>query len=298
MDIGIIGPGAIGTFLAGVLGRYNDVDLLGKRDVNLQTVEVSGKTELETSVKYSTSMNSLSDDELIIICTKSFDTEKAVRSLSDHISPDSYVLSLQNGLNNEKVISECVSEERTIGGITSNGVTYMGPGKVKHAGIGETVIGRYPRGDSTIVDDVSGLFNEAGLKTRTSEEIIVHIWEKAVVNSGINPMTAIMDVRNGHLIEDRYLEELLEKIISESGRIAEKEVETSMDRLVTRTKEVARDTSDNISSMLQDVRNENRTEVEQINGEIIRKGEEFRISTPINETLFSMVKSMENRYMD
>lgn len=297
MDIGIVGPGAIGTFLAGVLGKNNDVDLLGKRPLELETVELTGKTKQESSVNYTTSRTALSDDELIIICTKSFDTAEAMKSLSSNISSESVVLSLQNGLNNEKVISEYVGEDRTIGGITSNGVTFIEPGKVKHAGVGETVIGRYPRGNRGMVESVSRTLNRAGIETRISDEIIVHIWEKTVVNSGINPLTAVLGVKNGQLVEDEYLKNLLEKIVSESARVAEKKVDTSENRLVSRTKEVANETSDNISSMLQDIKNKNRTEVAQINEEIISKGKELGISTPVNETLFHMVKSMENRYL-
>lgn len=297
MDIGIVGPGAIGTFLAGVLGKNNDVDLLGKRPLELETVELTGKTKQETSVNYTTSRTALSDDELIIICTKSFDTAEAMKSLSRNISSESVVLSLQNGLNNEKVISEYVGEDRTIGGITSNGVTFIEPGKAKHAGVGETVIGRYPRGNRGMVERVSRTLNSAGIETRISDEIIVNIWEKTVVNSGINPLTAVLGVKNGRLVEDEYLKNLLEKIVSESARVAEKKVDTSENRLVSRTKEVANETSDNISSMLQDIKNKNRTEVAQINEEIISKGKELGISTPVNETLFQMVKSMENRYL-
>ncbi|MEF8833119.1 MAG: 2-dehydropantoate 2-reductase [Candidatus Thermoplasmatota archaeon] len=297
MKIGIIGPGAIGTFLAGFLGNHNEVDLLGRRSIDIGTIEISGKTRLETAVNYTDSVESLSDKELILVCTKSFDTLEAMNSLSDHLSSDAMVLTLQNGLKNEEIISEFVGRKRTIGGITSNGVTYLQPGKVKHAGKGETVIGSYPHGRDERVEKVCRVFNEAGLQTTISENILVEIWEKAIINSGINPITAILEVKNGVLIEEKYLTQLMEDTVLESAAVAENYVDLDRKKVLDEAKEVAERTSDNLSSMLQDIKNENRTEVEQINGTIIEKADEKGILTPINRVLYRLVKALENRYL-
>ncbi len=297
MKIGIVGPGAIGTFLAGVLGRENDVDLVGRKPLDIKKIEVIGKTKLETEVNYTDSVESLSDKELVIVCTKSFDTEKAMASLSDHLSADSSVLSLQNGLNNEEIIADFVGERKTIGGITSNGVTYLEPGKVKHAGKGKTVIGQYPRGKNEKVEKVCSIFNEAGLETTIDENILVKIWEKVIINSGINPITAILKIKNGVLVEDEYLTHLMEETVKESAAVAENYVDLDKEKMVEETKNVAERTSDNLSSMLQDIKNEKRTEVEQINGAIIEKAGEVGISSPVNKVLYNLIKGLENRYV-
>lgn len=297
MKIGIVGPGAIGTFLAGVLGRENDVDLVGRKSLDIKKIEVIGKTKLETEVNYTDSVESLSDKELVIVCTKSFDTEKAMASLSDHLSADSSVLSLQNGLNNEEIIADFVGERKTIGGITSNGVTYLEPGKVKHAGKGKTVIGQYPRGKNEKVEKVCSIFNEAGLETTIDENILVKIWEKVIINSGINPITAILKIKNGVLVEDEYLTHLMEETVKESAAVAENYVDLDKEKMVEETKNVAERTSDNLSSMLQDIKNEKRTEVEQINGAIIEKAGEVGISSPVNKVLYNLIKGLENRYV-
>jgi len=297
MKIGIVGPGAIGTFLAGVLGRENDVDLVGRKPLDIKKIEVIGKTKLETEVNYTDSVESLSDKELVIVCTKSFDTEKAMASLSDHLSADSPVLSLQNGLNNEEIIADFVGERKTIGGITSNGVTYLEPGKVKHAGKGKTVIGQYPRGKNEKVEKVCSIFNKAGLETTIDENILVKIWEKVIINSGINPITAILKIKNGVLVEDEYLTHLMEETVKESAAVAENYVDLDKEKMVEETKNVAERTSDNLSSMLQDIKNEKRTEVEQINGAIIEKAGEVGISSPVNKVLYNLIKGLENRYV-
>ncbi|MBS3781235.1 MAG: 2-dehydropantoate 2-reductase [Candidatus Thermoplasmatota archaeon] len=297
MKIGIVGPGAIGTFLAGVLGKHNEVDLLGRRPLDIETIEISGKTRVETDINYTDSISSLSDKKLIVICTKSFDTKEAVASLSDHLSSKALVLSLQNGLNNEGIISGFVGKERTIGGITNNGVTYMEPGKVKHAGMGKTVIGLYPKGTSEEVEKIVRVFRNAGLETTLSENILVKLWEKAVINSGINPITAVLGIKNGVLIEDRYLTRLLEETVRESAAVAENYVDLDKKKVLDETKEVARQTSENLSSMLQDVKNESRTEVDQINGAIIEKALDKEVSTPVNKVLYKLVKGLENKYL-
>ncbi len=298
MDIGVVGPGAIGTFLAGVLSSQNEVDLLGRRPLDIGKIKIFGETSLETSVRYTDSIKSLSDKELIIVCTKSFDTSNAMASLSDHLSSSSMVLSLQNGLRNEEIISDFVGNERTIGGITSNGLTYIEPGKVKHAGKGETVIGPYPKGRNKKVEKVCEVFNDAGLKTTTSENILLKIWEKAIINSGINPITAVLRIKNGVLVEDEHLTKLIEDTVLESGTVAENYVDLDKKKVLKDTKKVAERTSDNLSSMFQDIKNENRTEVEQINGAIIEKAVGVEgVSTPINKVLYKLVKGLENRYL-
>jgi len=296
MKIGIVGPGAIGTFLAGILGKENEVHLFGRKALDINKIEISGETELKVSVNYTDSVESLSDKELIIICTKSFDTADAMNSISDHLFRGSMVLSLQNGLKNEEIISDFVGEERTIGGITSHGVTYIEEGKVKHAGKGETVIGPYPEGRDKKVEKVCSVFNHAGMKTTLGENILVEIWRKAVINSGINPITAIVGVKNGVLLEDEFLTGLMEDTVLESAEVAKKYVDLDKEKVLKETKKVAERTSDNLSSMLQDIKNEKRTEVEQINGAIIEKAateEEIRV----NKVLYRLVKGLQNRYL-
>jgi len=296
MKIGIVGPGAIGTFLTGILGKENKVQLLGRRNLRINEIEIFGKTELKTNVNYTDSVESLSDKELIVICTKSFDTADALESISDHLSSDAMVLSLQNGLMNEEIISDFVGEERTIGGITSHGVTYIEEGKVRHAGKGDTVIGAYPKGISKKVEKVCNVFNDADLNTTLSENILKEIWRKAVINSGINPITALLKVKNGVLLEDEYLTGLMEDTVLESAEVARNYVDLDKKKVLKETKEVAERTSDNLSSMLQDIKNEKRTEVEQINGAIIEKSTK-EDSITVNKALYRLVKGLQNRYL-
>ncbi len=297
MNIGIIGPGAMGTFLSGILGKEHHVDLLGRKKLDIDTIKVTGKTSMKTSVNYTTDPSELSEDDLLIICTKSFDTEGTMKTLDSYLSDDHKFLTLQNGLENEEIISKFVGKKRTIGGITSHGMTFKEPGMVKHAGEGETVIGSYPEGKDNRVKTIADELTDSGITTEVSENIIGHIWKKAVINSAINPITAIEDVRNGRLVEDEYLYRLMKDAANESLKVAEEHVNLPGNDIVEETKQVAERTSNNISSMLQDIRNKNRTEVEQINGAIVKKGKKQGVSAPVNNVLYNLVKGIENRYL-
>ncbi len=297
MKIGIVGPGAIGSFLACLLSDENEVDLIGKVDRDINEIKVIGESYTSGKVNYSDDPSQLIEDDIIIIATKSFDTRSAMSFIEDYISNKSIILTLQNGLNNEEIISEFVGEKRTIGGITSHGVTFIKPGTVKHAGEGDTIIGAYPKGNNKKVEKVSKIFNRSGLKTDISNNILRNIWEKGIINSAINPITALSGIKNGTLLDNDNLRDLMNITVNESCEVGKKYVDLSNSKMIKKTSEVASKTSENISSMLQDIKNEKKTEIEQINGAIIKKGKNKGIETKVNRVLFNLIKFKENEYL-
>lgn len=297
MKIGIIGAGVMGTFLGGILGKYNDVLIVGKHDKEISEIEISGKTNVKVNVDYTTDHSRLKNSELIIICTKSYDTREAISEINSYITDSALVLSLQNGLDNEKIISDYVEEKNVIGGITGLGVTYLEDGKVKHAGKGETIIGKYKAKNDRKIFDIKEVLEKSGLEVSVSDNIYGHIWKKVIINSSINPITALTGLKNGALLEQNNLHELLKIVCLESTKIAKEEVDLPSENMVEETEKIAKMTSENKSSMLQDIENKNKTEIECINGAIVSKGKKFGISTPYNETLFNLIKGKENEYL-
>ncbi len=295
MNIGVVGPGAMGSFLSGLLARENKVTLLGRHKEDIESIRIQGETELVSKVYFTTDPTELKTVDLVLITTKAFDTEEAVERIAPHLNPSCSVLSLQNGLMNEEIIANFVGKERTIGGVTSHGVTYIEAGKVRHAGIGETVIGAYPEGDpeKSEVKKTSELLNKAGLKTEVSDNILGHIWKKVIVNTGINPITALLGVKNGFLLDDEILLGVLKEVVEEAAEVARKHTELPVDDPFEETKRVAKNTRDNRSSMLQDIENKRKTEIDQINGAVIQKAEEVDISVPANRTLYGLLKGIE-----
>lgn len=298
MKIGIVGPGSLGTFLAGKIGRMNQVVLYGRKDLSLNEVEISGETQLKIDVKYTTDPNSLYGLEYVIICTKSFQTEQVMKDIHEYLNKKTMVVSLQNGLKNEKIISKFVGKDRVIGGITENGITFERYGKVIHAGKGETIIGPYGERFKSKVKKFSEILNDAGIENKVSDNIYGHIWKKVIINAGINPITALNSLKNGAIIEDRNLFSLMEYICEESVKVAKCEVVLPGDDPFKEAVKVAKNTSENKSSMLQDVENKRKTEIDCINGAIVSVGNKHGVDTPYNRTMVYLIKSLENSYLN
>ncbi len=293
MKIAIIGPGAMGTFLAGTLNEDNEVLLIGRRDIPLHDINITGKTVMRCSVEYSTDISKLRDRDLVILCTKSYDTRDTMETIAEYVH-DTYVLSLQNGLNNEEIISEFTS--RVLGGITSHGFLFQGPGDIVHTGIGKTIIGLYPDGKSGDIEDIGAILNKGRMNTEISDNIKGHIWKKVIINSGINPITALTGLKNGKILERAYLKELMEKVCHEATAIGRTEVDIPGDP-VAEAGEIARSTAENKSSMLQDVLQERRTEIDCITGAVIEVGIKKGMDTQYNRILYELVKARESSYL-
>ncbi len=297
MRLAVIGPGALGTFLAGILACDNELVLLGRRDLDMRHVVVQGQTDIREKVIYTTDSRVLKDVEMLILCTKSYDTKKTMEDIHRCINHEAYLLSLQNGLMNEAIMAEYVGEDRVIGGVTSHGFTRVGDGKVIHTGIGDTIIGNYPNGDNTISGEIADLFTRAGLSVDTTDNIYGYIWKKVIINAGINPITALTGLKNGQILESPGLRWLMKMVCDESIEIARTQVELPGVEPVKAAEEVARATAENVSSMLQDIKNTRRTEIDCINGAIIGIGEEVGLETPFNRCLYSLVKAKESSYL-
>ncbi|RJS71325.1 MAG: 2-dehydropantoate 2-reductase [Candidatus Syntrophoarchaeum sp. WYZ-LMO15] len=293
MKIVVMGAGAIGSLFGGLLAlRGEDVLLVGRRShvdaINSRGLKISGMTDAIVHLRASTHPE---EGDLILFTVKSYDTEKAASSLI--INDDTIVLSLQNGLGNEEKIAEVVGREHVIGGVTSYGALFLEPGHVSHTGIGETVIGELDGSITDRVSRLSDLLNKAGIMTSVTDSIKRKIWEKLVVNAGINAITAITGVKNGKLLEIPQLRELMRYASLEAVEVGRKQgIDLGYD-LIDRVEEVARRTAENRSSMLQDISRGKKTEIDAINGMIVRLGEEVGVDTPVNRILTLLVRGIE-----
>jgi 2-dehydropantoate 2-reductase len=300
MKILVFGAGALGGFVGAILSQKFDVTLYGKEDKMLPIqnsgLRITGVTEMVAKPKVAFLYQDLKDQDydLIIITVKAYDTDSAMNIITEIIGQKTMVLSLQNGLDNEVKIAKAVGEQRTLGGVTSHGLTFMVPGHVHHAGMGETKIGELDGEESDRIKEITHALTSVGIETKISRRIKKEIWIKGIVNAGINPITALTRLKNGYLLKIPYLENLLEDTCMECVEVAKSDgVDLSDCDAIEKTKNVARLTAQNRSSMLQDIERGRKTEIDSINGRIVEIGKKHGIETPINSTLVSLIKGME-----
>ena len=194
-------------------------------------------------------------------------------------------LTLQNGIGNWEQIAEVVGKEAVIAGSTAQGSTLLAPGLIRHGGNGATYIGEPGGPISERVRRVVELFRQAGLAAEPSDQVERLIWQKLIVNVGINAITALTGIRNGICRRDGEAAGLCKSAVCEAIVVAGSKGFPMGADMVERVLSVARATARNRSSMGQDVDRKKRTEIDAINGAIVRFGREARIPTPVNETL-------------
>jgi 2-dehydropantoate 2-reductase len=297
MNIVIFGAGAIGTLFGALLARKNKVILIGRAPhiTGIQTkgLTIKGKTRLSIKV---TAVESTKDipciADLILLTVKSYDTETASEQLLSCIGAHTLVLSIQNGLDNIEKIGHIIEKNHIIAGVTTHGAMVSQPGVILHTGKGKTILGELDGCQSERLTNLVDIFNEAGIETKLSGDILKDIWVKTIINSSINPLTAFFGCNNGYLVENPLLEKIVECICTESALIASSAgILVSPIEMIEKTKEVIRNTSNNYSSMLQSIQQGKKTEIDSINGTLTRIGAEHHIDTSLNSILTELINS-------
>lgn len=290
----VFGAGALGSLIGGLLSTHHHVLLVGRKG-HIEAIKrggliIEGKTK---GIFHPSTEATEEKYDLVILTTKAYDTSRAAAEIKKRfgILP---VLSLQNGLRNEEILAEFFGEENVIGGVTSEGATFLENGRIFHAGKGETIIGEMDGKISNRVEKIAEAFNECGIKTKISTDIKKEIWRKAVINASINTITSILKCKNGFLVENKNAEKLLEMVCMECISIAAANGVDIGKETIEKTKDVARKTAENYSSMLQDLMRGKRTEVEEINGEFVKAAKKIGMEAKVNEFILHAIKAMEN----
>lgn len=301
MKIVIVGPGAMGNLFAAFFSKIKeDVWLLDKNKeraekINTQGLFIEGLSgKWQVKPKASCDVQKIGTCDLIIIATKAYDTKSAIQQAKPIIKENTHVLTLQNGIGNIEIISELVGPDNVIGGITNIGANLVDENHIKHAGCGETIIGKIDGSMPVELRVIRELFNKAKLEIKFSRDIKSILWSKLIINTGINALTAITGLCNGKLLEYEGTRRILRDSVTEAVRIVKrKRIKLIYDDPLAKVEAVAESTSTNISSMLQDILRKKRTEIDFINGVIVRLGQELNIPTPVNSLLTDLVKTIE-----
>jgi 2-dehydropantoate 2-reductase len=309
MHISIIGTGAMATLFAARLSGVADVSMIGTWRAALDAIRERGITLDGDNGCHNVHTAADPDDapaaDLAIVLTKAYKTPVAAQVAAKTLKPDGLALTLQNGLGNIEILSAQVGVDRALQGVTMQGATLLAPGRIRTSGRGVTHLGYVPIELAAPRDwsaqhrayEITALLNSAGLKAQLSADIDGLVWGKIVVNAAINPLTAILRVPNGALVENEDMIELLTAAALEAAAVAEAlGIRLPYLDPVERVKQVATLTATNFSSMYQDVLTQRQTEIDAINGKIVEQGRALGVPTPINAALTSLVRAIQNNY--
>lgn len=302
--IGVVGPGALGCLFAGLLALAgHDVRLLGRRPEQAALisrdglfVERDGVTR-HVAVTAGTDPAQLGPVDLAIVLVKATDTAAAAPLLLTLLGSGAPALSLQNGLGNLDALTTVLGPERVLGGVSSQGATLLGAGRIRHAGFGPTSLAEAAGGLTPSAEAIAALLDRAGLPTRAYPDPAPLIWGKLIANAAINPLGALLRCQNGETIDRPDAQALFYGLAREAGAVAAAlGVTLPFADPAAHAESIARVTYGNRNSMLQDVEAGRRTEIDAINSAVARIGAAHGIPTPINATVAGLIRALEQGY--
>jgi 2-dehydropantoate 2-reductase len=310
--VAVLGAGAVGSYFGGMLARSGiRVTLIG-RAAHVEAIRAN-KLFLDTvsfqervAVNASTETSAVRDAGVILFCVKTTDTEDAARSLKPYLAPDAVVVSLQNGVDN-------IPRIRAASGIDAlAAVVYISaampePGHIKHSGGGSLAVGEFPDRDGSSASSpasradraerIAALFTTANVPCRVSPDIEADLWSKFVMNCAGNAVTGITQISYAHLAHSAVTRDIFSQVIAETvavGRASGVKL-PEVDFLSQGLQFLQGVGHEATSSTAQDLARGKRTEIDSLNGYVVRRGQELGIATPTNLVLFALVKLLEEK---
>lgn len=302
MKISIIGSGAMGSLFGGRLALagqevllydvYKDhVDAINRDGLSIEDAATGQVTLVHP--KASADPAAVSGSDVMIIFVKSTQTEEAAAAFRTFAKPGTIALTLQNGLGNEAILRKYFGDSGTAAGVTSQGATFLGPGKIRHAGKGPTHMAMAD-GDQSKLKGLADALAAAGFEIHVDKDVAGMIWSKLIINVGINALTALLNLKNGQLLDHEDVKAIMADLVKEAVAVAKARGAhlTYEDPLAT-VYNVSAATGANFSSMLQDFQKNRQSEIDFMNGAIVREAKALGIAVPVNETLARLVRTMD-----
>jgi 2-dehydropantoate 2-reductase len=302
MKVVIVGAGAMGCLFATLLHRAGvEACLLERSDESVEAIshhgillEDNADTHAVKGISITQNAASIGHAEYVMFLVKAFDTEQAAVSVAPCVGPGTVIVTLQNGIGNVERLSEDFPLQSILAGTTAHGATLLGPGHVRHAGSGETLISSLRLKDRTLSIELCHVFEMAGIKTRIVDDMQMLLWGKLLVNIGINPLAAVLDINNGRLLDFENVRHIMRAAVREGVAVAAaKDIFFNLDEQVSRVEDICRATQNNICSMLQDLRAGRKTEIDYLNGAVMREARALRVPVPVNSMLTDLVRAKQ-----
>jgi 2-dehydropantoate 2-reductase len=235
----------------------------------------------------------LSGADFLIVFVKSSATAAVARQFAPLAKGSAIAVTLQNGLGNERILREAFGAGRTAAGVTSQGATFLGPGRIRHAGVGPTHLGMSDRRNEKLAPLAEAL-KRAGFETHLEQSVDNLVWSKLIINVGINALTALTGLANGRLLDFPQTRSVMADLVAEAVRVAQaRGVQLTYQDPLAMVYTVAEKTARNRSSMLQDFDRGAPSEIEVINGAILREAEALGLEVPVNRTITRLIQAMD-----
>ena len=306
MHVVIVGGGAIGCLFGYYLAREGnrvsivDTDPASVDALNSHGIEFMGVGETNPDAFSRVPVSAVSDAlqikscDLVLLTVKSSSTSAAAGTVAHLVSQKVPLLSLQTGLGNIEILENILPPNSVLAGFTFMSGANLGGSRVRHGGYGTTYIGELTGELSERLYLVSELLQESGIPVRQVRRIEGRLWSKVIVYAAINPVSAILRVTNGCLVEKEESLSLMKRLVEEGCRVAEAwGVDLVYPDLWQELLTACEQSANNISPMLQDILNEHPTEIEAQNGMLCRYGREKRVGTPTHESLVKLIRLIE-----
>jgi 2-dehydropantoate 2-reductase len=288
----IVGTGALATLFATRLSAAgHPVTMLGSWESGLQALQEHGArlvdangVEKAVPVKATRDPADCRGARYALVLVKAWQTERAAGQLADCLAEDGLALTLQNGMGNRELLAGTLGLPRVALGVTTTGATLLGPGLARAGGEGLISVESHPR-----LEPLMAALTGAGFNVQVVNDANALIWGKLVINAAINPLTALLRVPNGELLQRPAAHKMMSVLAQEAAAVASAQgIRLPFEDAARAAEEVARKTASNHSSMFQDIRRGAPTEIDAICGAITRTGEKLGVPTPVNRVCWHL----------
>jgi 2-dehydropantoate 2-reductase len=301
--IAVVGAGAVGSYFGGMLaragapvtliGRASHVEAINRDGLLIDSIHFKERI----SVSASTELKDVRDAQLVLFSVKTVDTEGAAKLLAPYLAPDNIVVSLQNGVDNAERI-DFAAGIHVIPAVVYIAVAMTGAGQIKHSGRGDLIVGHplpdHDESESELVE-VAATFTQAGVPCRISKNIGVDLWEKLIMNCAYNAISALARMKYGRIASDAGSIDVIKRVVIEAVAVGNAAgVPLSADSMIAAALKLGSEAMpEALSSTAQDIARGKPTEIDSLNGFLVRRGAELSVPTPVNQTLYSLVKMLE-----
>ncbi len=289
-----MGAGAVGCFYGGMLARAgHDVTLIGRAQ-HADTVKQSG-LHMDTKMfdehvpmGASTEASAVAGADVVLFCVKSPDTEATGEQIAQYLAPDALVLCLQNGVDNAERLRSVIRNHEVAAAVVYVATEMAGPGHLKHHGRGELVME-----PSTRSEAVAQALIAAGVPTEVSDNVRGALWAKLVLNCAYNAMSAIARMPYGQLVQGVGVTDVMRSVVDECLAVAKADGVTIPGDVDAAVRKIAETMPGQYSSTAQDIMRGKKSEIDYLNGLVVRRGEALGVATPANRVLWVLVRLLE-----